>query len=77
MTISEIKSKLVDVLPPENTKIAPFICKVKNKNVSELLNKEKFIKSVLDKGDEICAYERPVLPESAGDNLFLVELKIL
>jgi hypothetical protein len=42
----------------------------------ELLSKEKFIKSVLDKGDEICAYERPLLPENSIDNYFLLELKI-
>ena len=31
---------------------------MRNRNVIELMNKEKFIKSVLEKGDEICAFER-------------------
>jgi hypothetical protein len=42
----------------------------------ELLNKEKFIKSVLDKGDEICAFERPIIPENNIENFFLVEIKV-
>jgi len=74
--LSEIKTKLIESLPPESTKQPPFIGKVKNKNAIELLSKEKFIKSVLDKGDEICAYERPVIPENSIDNYFLLELKI-
>jgi hypothetical protein len=37
---------------------------VKGKNVIELLNKEKSIKSVIEKGEEICAYERIQIPEN-------------
>lgn len=40
----------------------PFLCKIKNKNVVELIDKEKFIKSYIERGDEICAYERITLP---------------
>jgi hypothetical protein len=29
---------------------------MRNKNVVELMGKEKFIKSLLEKGDEICAF---------------------
>jgi len=44
--------------------------------VINLLSKEKFVKSLLEKGDELCAYERLALPESGNDNFFLVEVKI-
>jgi hypothetical protein len=36
--------------------VNPFICRVHNRNVIEVIGKEKFIKSVLEKGDEICAF---------------------
>ena len=39
----------------------PFIAKVVNKEVKELINREKFIKKLIDKGEEIVAYERPFL----------------
>ena len=42
----------------------------------ELLDKEKFIKSYVERGDEIIAFERMPLPENHGDNFFLLELKI-
>jgi hypothetical protein len=32
--------------------------KVKNKSIVDLLGKEKFIKSYVERGDEIVAYER-------------------
>jgi hypothetical protein len=66
----------MDSLPHDNVKAPLFIGKVKNKNCIELLTKEKFIKSNLEKGEDLCAYERPVLPEGATDNYFLVEVKI-
>ena len=53
-----------------------FLGKVKNKNTIELLNKERFIKSIFDKGEELCAFQRPALPEHGTDNFFLVEVKI-
>lgn len=59
VTFSEIKQKLIENLPEEQRKQPPFIVRARNKNIAELMSKEKFIKSVLDKGDEICAYERP------------------
>lgn len=40
------------------------------------MGKEKFIKSILEKGDEICAYERPPIREGSDDN-FLLEVKIM
>lgn len=40
------------------------------------MGKEKFIKSILDKGDEICAFERPLNKESLDDH-FLLEVKIV
>jgi hypothetical protein len=49
---------------------------MRNKNVVELMGKEKFIKSVLEKGDEICAFERPVIREVVDDQ-FLLEVKIV
>ncbi len=53
----------------------PFIGKVKNKCSIDLLRKEKFIKSLLEKGDEIIAYQRPVVPDNT-DNYFLIEVRI-
>lgn len=40
------------------------------------MNKDKFVKSFVEKGDEICAYERIPLPEDAGNNFFLMEVKV-
>ena len=54
----------------------PLIVRVKNKGIAELMGKEKFIKSILEKGDEICAYERPQIREGSDDN-FLLEVKIM
>ena len=62
-------------LTDEQNKSPPYLVKMKNKNLVELLEKEKFIKSYLDKGDEICAYERPSTKEVIEDKLYL-ELKI-
>lgn len=39
------------------------------------MGKEKFIKSVLEKGDEIIAFQRPYIREGLED-YFLVEVKI-
>jgi hypothetical protein len=50
--------------------------RVRNKSIAELMGKEKFIKSVLDKGDEICAYERAPMKENQYDDSFLLEVKI-
>lgn len=65
----------MECLPLEANKEQLFIGKVKNKSAIELFNKEKFIKSLLEKGDELCAYQRPPLQENS-DNFFLVEVKI-
>jgi hypothetical protein len=42
------------------------------------MGKEKFIKNALEKGDEVCAFERPQVTNfpSGGDELFLLEVKI-
>lgn len=52
----------------------PFITRVKNRNVTDLLDKEKFIKSFIEKGDEICAYERAPVTSNLSD-YFLLEVK--
>lgn len=75
-TLNEIKQRIAESIPPEQNLHPPFITRVKNKNVIELLDKEKFIKSFVERGDEIVAFERPPLPENHGDNFFLLELKI-
>jgi len=41
-----------------------------------MLDKEKFMKSYVECGDEIVAYERIALPENAGSSHFLLEVKI-
>lgn len=73
ITINELRTKIFEYLPDSPNKQSPFIMRVHNKNVIELMGKEKFIKSVLEKGDEICAYERPV---SSDKEEFLLEVKI-
>lgn len=55
----------------------PFFARIKNKSINDLIDREKFIKSYIERGDEICAYERRALPEKAADNFFLIEVKIL
>jgi hypothetical protein len=44
--------------------------------VADVLDKEKFVKTYVEKGDEIVAYERISLPENPGDNFFLLEVKM-
>jgi hypothetical protein len=75
-TLSEIKQKIAESIPPEQSQHAPFIARMKNKSVTELVDKEKFIKTFIERGDEICAYERISLPDNAGDNFILTEVKI-
>lgn len=48
--------------------------RVHNKNVLELLGKEKFIKTILERGDEICAFEKPNYIQET--EYFLLEVKI-
>lgn len=75
-TMTEIKQKIQEALGRDASTDYPFLCKIKNKNVVELLDKEKFIKSYIEKGDEICAYERITLPPNTTENFFLLEVKI-
>lgn len=42
-----------------------------------MLDREKFIKNYIERGDEICAYQRRALPDKSADNFFLIEVKIL
>jgi hypothetical protein len=58
VTLNEIRQKIVDSLPEEQSKQAPFITRVLNKNVIEIMGREKFIKSLLEKGCEIVAYQK-------------------
>ncbi len=53
----------------------PFIARVQNKNVLEIISREKFIKSMLEKGNEIVAYQKSFQTEAMDENL-LVEIKI-
>jgi len=75
VTTNEIKQKLKELVDYSD-KAPPFIAKVQNKFVTELVGREKFIKSILDKGEELVAYERPVLRDS-NDCYTLIEVKIM
>jgi hypothetical protein len=55
----------------------PFLTKVKNKCITEMIDREKFIKTFVERGDEICAYQRIALPDNATDNFFILELRIV
>ena len=63
VTISEIRAKIAEHIPSEN-RAQPFISRVFNMEVHELITREKFIKSCLDKHEEIVAYERPAYRDS-------------
>ena len=75
-TLNEIKQKIGEHVPQEQNEHPPFVGRVKNKVVSEILDREKFIKSFVERGDEICAFERMAVPPNSGDNFFLCEVKI-
>lgn len=75
-TLNEVKAKIVENVPKEQAEELPFVTKIKNKSVVELLDKEKFMKTYIERGDEIVAYERIALPESSAGNHFLLEVKI-
>jgi len=40
-----------------------------------MIEREKFIKTHIEKGDEICAFERVPIPEGQIQNHFVLELK--
>lgn len=42
-----------------------------------MIDREKFIKTFVERGDEICAYQRIALPDNATDNFFILELRIV
>jgi hypothetical protein len=72
-----MKTKILEAVPQEQKEYPPFLTRIRNKCISDLMDREKFIKSYVDRGDEVAAYERIALPEGAGDNFFLVEVKLL
>jgi len=53
------------------------MARIKNRSVNDLLDRDKFIKSVVERGEEIAAYERIALPEGQAEHFFLVEVKLL
>lgn len=67
---------MVEFLPGESVKKNIFLGKVKDKNQIDILSKERFVKSYLEKGVEICAFEKPFIPENATENYCLIEMKI-
>mmetsp|Transcript_20525 Transcript_20525/g.19502 ORF Transcript_20525/g.19502 Transcript_20525/m.19502 type:complete len:113 (+) Transcript_20525:596-934(+) len=73
-TLTDVRQKIMDHIT-EETKQTPFFARVRNKNILELIGKDKFVKSILEKGDEVCAIERPP-PVSGHDEVFLLEVKI-
>ena len=44
ITISELRQKIKDKLPAEKTYEPPFICKVRNRNLIDLIGRETFNK---------------------------------
>lgn len=76
-TLNEVKSRIVENLPKEQCEDLPFIARIKNKCVDEMLDKEKFMKSYIERGDEIVAFERIALPENSNGRFFLLEVKIV
>lgn len=68
---------MLDAVPQDQRAHVPLLTRLKNKSVTDLLDREKFIKSFVDRGDEIAAYERIALPEGQAEHYFLVEVKIL
>jgi len=59
VTLQELRSKILEALGFEAAKNQVFICKAKNKSNLEMLVKEKMIRTNLEKGEEMCVYERP------------------
>jgi len=72
-----MRSKILEAVPKGQRAHVPFITRIKNKSVSDVLDREKYIKSYVDRGDEICAFERLPLPEGSIDQYILCEMKIL
>lgn len=62
-TIQELKTKILEGVPEPQRAHLPFMTRIRNRSVSDLLDREKFIKSFVDRGDEVAAYERMALPE--------------
>lgn len=72
-----MKSKILDAVPQEQRAHLPLLTRLRNKSVTDLLDREKFIKSYVERGDEIAAYERIALPEGQAEHYFLVEVKLM
>lgn len=64
-------------MPKDQRNHVPFLCRIKNRSVTDLLDREKYIKNYVDRGDEIAAFERIPLPEGQTEHFFLVEIKLL
>mmetsp|Transcript_30837 Transcript_30837/g.22922 ORF Transcript_30837/g.22922 Transcript_30837/m.22922 type:complete len:111 (-) Transcript_30837:1056-1388(-) len=71
-TLNEIRPKIMEQL---GEGLTPFFVRVRNKTILELVGKDKLLKQIAEKGDEICAIER-VLPAPGYDENFLLEVKI-
>jgi len=77
VSAQEIRSKIIDSLGPDGKNLQLFICRVKDKSAIEIVGKEKMISTKMDKGTEICVYERMQIPESnKNDEFMLLEIKI-
>ena len=72
-TLSEIKTRIHEAVG--GTGAIPYIGRIKNKQVVELLDKEKFIKTYIERGDEICAYQRIDVADNIAQHYMLSEMK--
>ena len=74
-TLLELKQKLCEILNKPFDE-PPLITKMKGIEKIQILNKEKFVKNILESGEELVIYERPMMPSPTVESCFLIELKI-
>lgn len=54
-----------------------FVARVRDKSEIEIIGKERFMSSKLDKGTDIVVFERCTMNDANTDNYTLVEVKIM
>ena len=72
VSVQELRAKVLEHLPH---KPQLFVCRARDKSTLEILSKDKMISTRLDKGCELCFFERVAIAEPT-DQFMLLELKV-
>ncbi|CDW86593.1 ubiquitin carboxyl-terminal hydrolase [Stylonychia lemnae] len=71
-SVTDLKQKVQDILNVQNMQDL-FIGLMKKKDQIDVINREKFVKNITEKGEEIVVFERPL---GIVEGSFIMELKL-